>query len=430
MTPSVSNRFRTSPYRSFIAELLRAIQLPNLVDPTPMLNGMAGQSCIELLSPKTLRGLGAYFTPSSMAAKISSELADFDVGASIAFDPSCGAGDLLLPIAAKLPLQETASATASLWNEHLLGCDLSAEFVRAARLRLVLLAVTRGVELDETPIAIADRFSNIAVRDGLLVKSPYTCATHVLMNPPFGAISAPAATEWRRGKTTAAALFFDRALTHCKPGTRVAAILPEVLRTGTSYRQWRERVESRTTVDKVESLGLFSANADVDVFLKRVTVKSGELSKPLTKPSLRRSKSTLLGDKFVVSVGPVVPQRHGLDGPRCAYLHAVNATAWKVIKRINESRRFDGKLVMPPFVVIRRTSRPGDPNRAIASLVLGSRPVAVENHLLVARPLRGGIPICKKLLRVLRSKAANKALDSTMRCRHLTTASVSGLAWP
>ena len=346
----------------------------------------------------------------------------------VALDPACGAGDLLLPLAALLPVERTASRTLSNWNEHLFGRDLSAEFVRAARLRLLLLALTRGAKLDGTPASVANLLSNIALGDGLTDIKPYRSATHVVMNPPFGIVEPPTATAWRRGHVTAAALFVDRALQWCDPQTIIAAILPEVLRTGTSYSKWRERVALRSTALREVSLGLFSPDADVDVFLTSLVVRKNGPKTPKRTPS-NRSDIVSVSDKFVVTVGPVVPHRDELKGPFRAFLHPGNATAWKTIKRINESRRFDGRLLKPPFVVIRRTSRPGDPNRAIASLVLGSRPVAVENHLLVARPLRGGLPVCKKLVRLLRSKAVNRTLDRTMRCRHLTTLSVSRLPW-
>ncbi len=419
---------KTSGYRLFIAEVVRAINKPAESDTLALLDGRAGKLCFDLLPSKTVRAMGAFFTPSPMAAKVVAHLLKIDASKMVAFDPACGAGDLLLPLAALLPVARTASGTMRIWNEHLFGRDLSPEFVRAARLRLLLLALNRGVRLDGTPASVANILSNIVAGDGLSDMRPYRSATHIVMNPPFGIVKTPKATEWRQGSVTAAALFVDRALEWCSPKTRIAAILPEVLRTGTSYRQWRERVASRSAASRVMSLGLFSTNADVDVFLTRLIVQKARPKRAVKGPG-NRSSTVRISDKFSVTVGPVVPHRHGLKGPPRAFLHAGNATAWKTIKRINDSRRFNGKLHKPPFVVIRRTSRPGDYNRAIASLVLGTRPVAVENHLLVARPLRGGIPLCQELVRLLRSRAVNRTLDRTMRCRHLTTLCVSRLTW-
>lgn len=425
--PSTLKAPNTRTYRLFISEVVRAIKNPGEADVLPLLNGHAGRRCLDLLPAETLRSIGAFFTPSPMAAQLIAHLPRINATKLVAFDPACGAGDLLLPLAALLPVQQTASGTMSNWNKHLFGRDLSPEFVRAARFRLLLLALTRGATLDGTPASVAKLLSNIAVGDGLSCSAPYESATHVVMNPPFGMVETPKETEWRQGRVTAAALFVVRALQLCGPKSCIAAILPEVLRTGTSYRQWRECVASRSIAGRAVPLGLFSSDADVDVFLTRLIVRKSPSKYSTKKP--KRSSTTRVSDKFIVTVGPVVPHRHELKGPPCAFLHAGNATAWKTIRRINESRRFDGKLLKPPFVVIRRTSRPGDPNRAIASLVLGSRPVAVENHLLVARPRRGGVPLCQELVRLLRSSAVNRTLDRTMRCRHLTTFSVSGLTW-
>jgi hypothetical protein len=110
-------------------------------------------------------------------------------------------------------------------------------------------------------------------------------------------------------------------------------------------------------------------------------------------------------------------------------LHTANAQPWAEIRTITETRRFTGRTFFPPLVLIRRTSRPGDNYRAVATLVLGKRRVAVENHLLVATPKRGGAAICRALIRLLRSKRTTTLLDRWMRCRHLTTASASSLPW-
>jgi hypothetical protein len=131
-----------------------------------------------------------------------------------------------------------------------------------------------------------------------------------------------------------------------------------------------------------------------------------------------------------VNVGAVVPHRHPRTGNEYAYLHAGNATAWGQISRIGERRKFSGRTFVPPFVAVRRTSRPGDPYRAVATLILGERRVAVENHLLVLTPRRGSIPLCVELIKVLKLAATTSFLDRRMRCRHLTVSSVSSVPWP
>ena len=58
--------------------------------------------------------------------------------------------------------------------------------------------------------------------------------------------------------------------------------------------------------------------------------------------------------------------------------------------------------------------------RAVGSIILGSNPVAVENHLIVVKPKRGGIKECEFLLNNLRNAQTKTWLDERIRCRHLT----------
>lgn len=421
------SRAGTLRYRTFLDELRVALLNRQAETITPLLDGRAGSRCFDLVPEASVRRLGAFFTPSKVALRIVSQLLVRKWADAVVFDPACGAGDLLLPIARKLPVRPTASETMRLWNGHILGCDLSAEFIQAARLRLTLLAVKRGAVLDGDPDALADLLSNLSIANGLTITEKYANSTHIVMNPPFGRVQSGAGLSWREGTVTAAALFVERAARLCAPGTQIVALLPEVLRTGSSYEGWRSHVGKFVALDRPASLGRFSAQADVDVFIQRLTRRRAE-----TTPNRRRrqDRDKAVGSHFVVNVGAVVPHRHRRSGPSVAFLHAGNAAAWSEIRRINETRKFRGKLFMPPFVAIRRTSRPGDPYRATATLILGKRKVAVENHLIVAVPKRGAVPICRALVRFLHSAKTSAALDRAIRCRHLTTASVSSLPWP
>lgn len=423
---AISQQVGTRTYRVFLQELHCALADDSTHDAEPLLNGRAGSRCLDLLPETTARRLGAFFTPSETAQSLAHLVRVRRWADTLVFDPACGAGDLLLPIARKLPVRETASQTLKLWNQHLHGCDLSAEFVQAARLRMVLLATTRGAEMDAEADTLAALCDNLWVGDGLRQRKAYKEATHILMNPPFVRVRPPVAVPWRQGLVTKAAIFMDHAIRESSEGTQILALLPEVLRTGTSYAMWRAHIARYAVADRTRSMGLFSPNADIDVFVQRLIRRRRPVERKIPK---RRVAKDVVGTHFAVHVGPVVPHRHPKAGAKRAFLHAGNAAPWADLTRINEKRRFDGTLFEPPFVVIRRTSRPGDPNRATASLVLGQRKVAVENHLIVAKPLRGRAPLCRKLVRLLGSPQTDIRLDRVMRCRHLTVASIRGIPW-
>ncbi len=245
------------------------------------------------------------------------------------------------------------------------------------------------------------------------------------MNPPYGRVVS-SVKRWREGSVTSAALFVERAAELCAPETQIAALLPEVLRTGSSYKQWRTHIGKFAARGRSQSIGLFSNHADVDVFIQYFR-KRGALIPSAAAP--RKKSPETVADHFLVAVGAVIPHRHPPAGPEFAYLHARNAIPWGEICRISETRMFKGRTFTPPFVLVRRTSRPGDTHRAIATLVLGKRRVAVENHLIAVLPKRGSVEICRALMRILRSPDTDAWFDLNMRCRHLTTGSVSSLPW-
>jgi hypothetical protein len=416
----------TRGYSKFLAEIRRALASGDVTSFDLLLDGRAAAQCFALVREHSIRRLGAFFTPSNVARQLVQQLSVDTWTQACFFDPACGAADLLIPIAARLPIRPAASATLRLWNERLFGVDVSAEFISAARLRLVLLAAKRGARLDDTTDHLADLLTNLRVGNGLSASEQYQRSSHIVMNPPFGRVLSDA-YPWRHGSITAAALFVERAVRLSTPGAVIVALLPEVLRTGTSYANWRDHVTAFASRSRPHSIGLFSEQADVDVFIQRFTRRSDTTA----IGTRRRSKPTrgTVADRFLVSVGAVVPHRDRTSGPEFAYLHVGNTKAWSEIQRIPETRRFGRRTFRPPFVVVRRTSRPGDNCRAVATLVLGNRRVAVENHLLVLSPKRGGAKLCRALMKLLRSRQTTEFLDRTMRCRHLTTASVSSLLW-
>jgi len=144
-------------------------------------------------------------------------------------------------------------------------------------------------------------------------------------------------------------------------------------------------------------------------------------------PAPRIKRNTTIADYFDVHVGRVVPHRDKKTGPRHPYIHARCISTWTVVKKFSEKRKHKGLAYEPPFVVIRRTSRPGHPYRATATVIAGKRPVAVENHLIVCEPKNRKLAMCKKLMLQLKTKIANKYLDTRIRCRHLTVGAVEAI---
>ncbi len=177
-------------------------------------------------------------------------------------------------------------------------------------------------------------------------------------------------------------------------------------------------MSSRTSTIAVKCLGRFSRDADIDVFL-HVLVKTNDGARDL---SVARDDSLeSVGSHFAVSIGAgPSTHRHPETGREVAYLHTGNTTPWTVIKRVQERRWFSGRLHKPPFVVIRRTSRPNDRQRAVASLVMGRRPVAVENHLIALTPRDGSLATCRALVSLCALPSITAHLNQHIRCRHLT----------
>lgn len=111
----------------------------------------------------------------------------------------------------------------------------------------------------------------------------------------------------------------------------------------------------------------------------------------------------------------------------------VRATELKNLVALSTRRAhgafFRGRTFSPPFVTIRRTSRPEQKRRADGVLVVGDRPVAVENHLLVVLPKNGSRSSCEELIGVLADARTGDCLDRRIRTRHLTVSAISDLPW-
>lgn len=379
---------------------------------------------------KARRSAGAFFTGTKLARRLAQGVLSNLPEDAVTADPACGVGDLLLAVARKLPTGANLAGTLQIWGKHLMGFDIQPEFVQATKVRLLLLAMLRSSKIGSLAIPKkADIFPMVCVHDFIARPEELAGASHILINPPYNELIAPSECTWGNGKVSAAALFMDVCITNASPGAKIGAILPDVLRAGSNYEKWREHIEDLSERVRITTCGQFDRWTDIHVF-KLVLEKANNKRKKKTVwwRSTRQASNGKVGIHFNVHVGPVVPHRHAEKGPRVAYIHAKTLPAWGEVKRIDERRKFSGTLFEPPFVAVRRTSRPGD-KRAIATVIKGKRKVAVENHIIALFPNRSTINECRKLVSVLKSPETDRWFDRRIRCRHLTVQSLKDLPW-
>ena len=356
------------------------------------------------------------------------------------FDPTCGAGDLLLAVSDSLGLDSSQSTTLAAWSENLFGADLEPSFAAVARHRLKLAALVRHDEGEE-PLGASSASSGRTfgqVRAGDAIKrlkavSPFDGT--ILLNPPFGTVPAPHNCRWGSGLVPRAALFVDAAVDAMAPGSTLVAILPDVLRSGARLERWRQALLTRLMITEARPLGQFDVHTDVDVFLlvgRRTATQFGDGETDATWPTTLANSVETVGSRFTVRTGAVVDNRDPQNGPWRSFATARSLPRRGHIDRIERKRRFLGAVVAPPFVLVRRTSRPsGDGlERATGVTVSGDGPIAVDNHLLVAIPRDGSLESCLELATVLEAPATTEWLDERIRCRHLTVGALSGIPWP
>jgi hypothetical protein len=387
------------------------------------LNGEANTKLRKAIPIAVLREFGVFFTSVSLANKL---LAHSEILASSAsyHDPACGMGDLLLAAARQLPVKKTLTGTLRAWSTRLSGTDLHAEFIRAAKARLFILARLLHGGADVKNISINDYFENIKTGNGVNTSTALDRAKCIVINPPFGAVNAPPECTWASGRITQAASFLIDVLKQLRSGTEVLAILPEVLRSGSFSHHWRSAVACLAEVHIVEPYGLFDLNTDIDVFLLRITRKSSRKQTQEGWPTSNEQHHSIVSDRFNVHIGRVVPHRDKKEGKSYPYIHARSVRPWSVMKEFDETLRHQAEGYQPPFVVVRRTSRPEQPHRAVATIIAGEVPVAVENHLIVCLPKDGSIASCEALMKQFALDKTDQYLNERIRCRHLTVKAI------
>lgn len=420
-----------SPYREFTEELRRLVNGPLTNESwndrvNSCLDGTASTEVCRLVALPVRRKFGVFFTGSKLAEKLIDKL-QVNPTTDFIYDPAVGAGDLLLAVARRLPIQRTLIKTLETWGHCLAGTDIQAEFVEAAKLRLVLLARQRHGATAVLPKKWEKYFPYIYEGNGLFQSVLYARATHLIMNPPFSISSPQEGCEWTGGRVSDAARFVINALEQTKPGACLLAILPDVLRSGSFQCRWRERVSDLAEVTSLKRHGVFDASADIDVFLLKLKRRPNELAMIRRWPVPTRCIAGTIGDFFDVHVGRVVPHRDPETGPEYPYIHPRRVPTWQVMSKFPERRCYEGLVYKPPFVVIRRTSRPGHPYRATATVISGKNAIAVENHFIVCEPKNHMLDVCMKLMEELKTEAVNDFLNACICCRHLTIGAVSSI---
>ena len=159
------------------------------------LDGEPGQVLRRASDGSRLRQQGAYFTGAKLATKLANAVEPNSQ--QVYFDPTCGAGDLLLAVAKKLPVSDTLGETIANWGRCLAGCDICPDFVRLTKARLVLLAAKRCRVCPTRGRVVPSRtFPKIGDADFLSQSTRVGRADVVIMNPPFGYTLAYDACEW------------------------------------------------------------------------------------------------------------------------------------------------------------------------------------------------------------------------------------------
>jgi hypothetical protein len=409
------NKF--AEYNQFLKKLIEAMLInQNMHDAVNL--DISDGILRSYLSKEKIYSAGAFFTGQNLATLVVDSLKQPITFSSVVLDPTCGTGNLLIECSRKLDIEKQLSETLKKWGRVLWGFDIHETFVESCKLRLIIEALLRGCKLDCSFIEALDYLKNIKLKDALNVQSDeLKSVTHLIMNPPFNLWPSPETGIWKKGKVNAAGIVFEHFINLVNLDCCISAVLPDVLRSGSRYENFRSSIAEKIS-GICEVWGRFNKQADVDVFVLsgfKVTNKGN------IKWHQKISVAVTLADKFDVCIGPLVHYRDPEIGCEYPYLHAKNVTNWNEMNNIDEKRRFRGRVIAPPFVVVKRTSSPSDLYRAAAAIInVEDKAVAVENHLIVLKPKSGKLQDCIKVMELLASDFVNKYLNERIRLRHLT----------
>lgn len=390
-------------------------------------NNITAKEVRSLIGIDTLRESGVFFTGDHLADKAVSRFTKEVNDDSFIIDPTCGSGSLLVAATKKLRIMPTASETLKKWGNQLCGIDIYPEFVYCTKLRIVLESLIRGSVLDEPLEKLVSYLTYIKQGNCLDYKPQMGDATHIIMNPPFNSSENAVNYKWAKGKISNAAVYYYEIANSAKDGCCITAILPDVLRSGSRFENWRTNI-APLGQSEVSNEGRFDTHTDIDIFILSGTVS--ENSRCEIPWQAKETKFDLsIKDFFDVSVGAVVPYRDPHEGNLYPYIHPKSLPKWGELTSPEEYRHFLGRTYTPPFVAIRRTSGPRDKSRVVPTLILGREPIAVENHLIVLKPKRNGVKQCREVMKMLKQDYVNDFLNTRIRCRHLTVTAVSEIPW-
>lgn len=399
------------------------------------LDGLPYQRLRQGIPVEVRRSYSTFFTSSALRTRLVAPYQNLVSTGAAVLDPACGAGDLLLAAIGALPRTWTAAKLRRHVAARFHGRELVPVLAEVARDRLQL-AVAMVTHSGYPPTTIS--LPKVRAGDGLGADVEYARAELVLLNPPYGRVVLPQSEDWGEGLTSEAAPFTLGVLRRCQAGTYVAAILPDVLRSGSRYRKWRDQVEKVADVEQVEVIGLFDAWTDIDVFIMHMRVRAWQGAPRAGRSNAwcgdlhAEPSAVALADVADVSVGDVVPHRHPEAGPSVPYLSVHSAPIGATV-RSAPTRRFAGRLHQAPFVAVRRTSAPtrGRGSRIATSIVDGQLGlVAVENHLIVVKPRVDGIEACLQLSKQLTHPSVTAWLEGRLRTRHLTKQAMLEIPMP
>lgn len=394
-------------------------------------NGLAKRQLNQLVSRDSRREGGVFFTDCDVASVAAKFLKPLIRRGAMVCDPCCGAGDLLLACSNFMQTKSGLRSTLLAWEKQLSGLDIHSSFSEATRLRLALRCIERTGGSLRKPIRPKHLFPQVKTQSCFAAPELIQQSDAVIINPPFFKTAAPANCRWASGSVNSAAIVLAHVVSEMAMGARLVAILPDVLRSGTRYESWRDLICNSISIQQVKLLNQFDPQTDIHVFLLvgRKTASNSKLKKSITKFAGKTHKGRTVDELFSVSVGKIVDYREPHKGQWQPYVKAKGLPSWSKVRDCFPSRRCAKAGVKPPFVVVKRTSRPEDPQRAVATIICGKRPVAVENHLLVFEPRDGKLRSCVRLLEVLKAPTTSNYLNQQIRCRHLTVSSVKAIPW-
>lgn len=143
------------------------------------------------------RRFGAHYTPVELAdrlVQLAFTHADLDAGdlPRMVCDPSCGAGSILVSLADELHAR--GAAPSEVLGRYLMGCDIDAAAVDAARRSLIAWAVAAGEPDPPEP--------RIIEADALALPTDFPEVDVIVGNPPFASpLSADVARRRKLGRT-------------------------------------------------------------------------------------------------------------------------------------------------------------------------------------------------------------------------------------